>query len=305
MTTEIPQISGVEAYLKPDGTLTWEGQKFFDAFRSRILETGVVSSKVLQAEREILSTYGDVVSVENKAKSLLKFGRNANLGTSYETVWEYGGDETYATTNAIDTVSSSSTSDTATVMYVEGHTVSGTGASSQFTFTTQTVNLNGQNKVTLSTPLARVSRAYVQSGSLAGDFYVYEDDTLSGGAPTTAAKVHLTVEGATSSHTQSFKAATTFSNSDYAIVTGGYAAVQKKTSATVDFVIEVAQPGGVFRPAGGRIALSSAGQSTVQIQFDPYVIVPKNSDVRIRAIASTTNVEVDASFQAYLAAVIG
>lgn len=260
--------------------------------------------KVSQAEREILSTYGDVVSVEAKAKSLLKFGRNANVGTSYETVWEYGGNETYVTTNAIDTVSSSSASDTATEMFIEGHTVSGTGTSSQFTFVTQTVTLNGQNKVTLATPLARVSRAYVANSTvLVGDFYVYEDDTLSSGVPTTATKVHMTVEGATSGHTQSFKAATTFSNTDYAIVTGGYAAVNKKTSANVDFVIEVRQAGGVFRPAGGRIALQSGGQTTQQIQFDPYVIIPKNADVRVRAIASTTAVEVDASFQAYLAAV--
>lgn len=260
-------------------------------------------AKIRHAEREILNTYGDTVSVAAKKKSLLKFGRNASVGTSYETVWEYGGDETYVTTNAIDTVSSSSASDTATEMFVEGHTVSGTGTSSQFTFTTQTVTLNGQNKVLLTTPLARVSRAYVSSGTLVGDFYVYEDDTLSSGVPTTASKVHMTVEGATSGHTQSFKAATTFSNTDYAIVTSGYAAVNKKTSASVDFVIEVRQAGGVFRPAGGRISLQSGGQTTAQIQFDPYVIIPKNADVRIRAIASTTAVEVDASFQAYLAAV--
>ena len=39
------------------------------------------------------------------------------------------------------------------------------------------------------------------------------------------------------------------------------------------------------------------------ILFNPYVIVPKNSDIRVRAIASTTNVEVDATFQALLAEV--
>lgn len=268
-------------------------------------ETYVEHPFLRLAEIEIYKTYGDVVSTEEKGKTLLKFGRNAGVGTSYETVWEYGGDETYCTTNAIDYVSSSSASDTATVMFVEGHTVSGTGADSKFTFVTQLVTLTGQTKAALTTPLARVSRAYVYSGTLAGDFYVFEDDTLSAGVPQTASKVHITVEGATSAHTQSFKAATTFSSTDYAIVTGGYAAVNKKTAANVDFVIEVRGPGGAFRPAGGRISLQSGGQTTAQIQFQPFVIIPKNADVRIRAVASTTAVEVDASFQAVLAKVVG
>jgi len=276
----------------------------YDFNLNRMLKELYSNMKIGAAENQILKTFGDTVSVEQKGKSLLKFGRNASLGTSTDTVWEYGGNETYVTTNAIDTVSSSDAADTAPVMYVEGHTVSGTGADSEFTFTTQTVTLNGQNKVTLDTPLARVSRAYVESGTLAGDFYVYEDDTLSGGVPTTAAKVHITVEGASSGHTQSFKTATTFSNADYFICTGGYASVNKKTTASVDFVFEVQLPGGVFRPAAGRISLQSGGQTTQQINFDPYVIIPKNADIRIRAVASTTGVSVDASFQGYLALIV-
>lgn len=289
--------------IRPGAGRLWEtnlNANFTDLYtRVAALEA---NGLITYAEGEILSTYGDTVSVSEKSKSLLKFGRNAGIGTSYETVWEYGGDETYCTTNAIDTISSSDAADTA-VIYVEGHTVSDTGADSQFTFVTQTATLNGQNKVVLGTALARVSRAYVQSGTIAGDIYVYEDDTLSGGVPTTAANVHITIEGATSGHTQTFKAAATFSNSDYFICTGGYAALNKKTAATVDLVIEVRQPGGVFRPAGGRIALKTDGTTTKQVTFTPYVIVPKNSDMRVRAIASTTGVEVDASFQGFLAEV--
>lgn len=266
---------------------------------------GIVASdfKIRLAEAEIARVYGDTVSVFSAAKTMLKFGRYANLGTSIETVWEYGGSETYATTNAIDYVSSSDAADTATVMYVEGHTVSGTGASSEFTLVTQTLTLNGQSKVALTTPLARVGRAYVSSGTLAGDFYVFEDDTLTGGVPNTASKVHITVEGATSGHTQSYKCAQTFANDTYAIVTGGHAAIEKKTAGRADFTLEVRQPGGVFRPAGGRISLDSDGTTTVHIPFDPYVIIPKNSDFRVRAIGSTTGIEVDASIQAYEATV--
>ena len=201
-------------------------------------------------------------------------------------------------------MSSSDASDVGTVIRFEGHTIAGTGSDSQFTFVIQDVALNGQNKVAISTPVARVSRAYVLSGSLAGDFYVFEDDTLTGGVPDTTAKIHMLVEGS-AGDTQSYKAATTFSNQDYAILTGGYASVNKKSSAFVDMVLEVRAPGGIFRPATGRISLSTNGTNTAKIDFYPYAIVPKNSDIRVRGAASTTNVSVDATFQAFLAQVRG
>lgn len=296
-----------EQYTRGNGQLTIEGLKLLQDLFDRVVtlegvETAVSYSPLELAELEIQSTFGDTVSIRDKNKSLLKFGRNTALGTATETVWEYGGDETYVSTNSIDTISSSDAADTATIT-IEGHTVTGTGTSSQFTFSIQTVVLSGQGKVLLDTPIARVSRAYVSSGSIAGDIYVYEDDTLTGGVPNTAAKVHITIDGATSAHTQSFKAATTFSNVDYFICTGGYAALNKKTAGQADLVIEVRSAGGVFRPAGGRIALDADATTTVQIEFNPPVIIPKNADMRVRATGSTSGISVDASFQGYLAAV--
>lgn len=75
----------------------------------------------------IKDTYGDTVSVDAKKKDLLKFGRNPNVGnaTTGYTVWYTGQDnahETYVFRNIIDSISSSSSSDTVTVQ-IEGHTV--------------------------------------------------------------------------------------------------------------------------------------------------------------------------------------
>lgn len=140
-------------------------------------------------------------------------------------------------------------------------------------------------------------------GSLAGDVYVYEDTAITSGKPTTTTTIHLTVLG-TEGRTQSFKAATTLSNTDYGIITGGYVAVGKKTSSSAGFQMEVRQPGGVFRPASGRIALNSSGQPTAQILFQPYVILPKNCDIRIVVNAGANSTEVDCTFQMYLAKVI-
>jgi len=293
------------SYVDQNGRPTIEFMKLLQDQQARIeaLEGGGGDMKIAQAEREILGTYGQKVSVAEKRKSLLKFGKNESVGTSYQTVWANGGNESYVTTDAIDTVSSSNAGDAVT-MKIEGHTVSGTGADAQYTFVIQTVVLNGQTKVVLGTPLARVSRAYIDSSTpLAGDFYVYEDTAISGGVPSDSTKVHLKIDGSLG-ETQSFKCATTVSNTDYGIITGGYASISKKTSASVDFVIEKRQPGGVFRPAGGRVTLNSVGLSAMEIKFDPYLILPKNSDIRVRAISTAANTAVDASIQMYLAIVI-
>ena len=66
--------------------------------------------KINNVIEEILSTYGDKVRLKNK--SLLKFGEALNLGTTQATIWQRGGNETYVSTNIIDTLSSSSVSDT-------------------------------------------------------------------------------------------------------------------------------------------------------------------------------------------------
>ena len=302
------QFKGSSAAPSENGVMLWDEANGYPVvskngvWQPLILEDSPLDFAIKIAEAEVLSSYGDTVSTLAKAKTLLKFGKKEDLGTTKATIWQNSAtDETYCTTNAIDRISSSNAADTS-VIYLEGHTVTGTGASSQFSFVTQTATLNGQNKVTLTTPLARVSRAYVANGAaVAGDVNVYEDTAISGGVPTTASKTHIVIKG-TLGETQSYKAATTFSNSDYAFCTGGWVSIQKKTSCSVDFVMEVRPAGGVFRPVG-RMSLDTQAQTTAQIQFNPYAIVPKNADIRIRGAGSTTNIGVDAAFQFYLAAV--
>lgn len=266
--------------------------------------TAIMPFALAHAEREIRNTHGDTVSIIAKSKSLNKFGHNNDLGTSQETIWEVGGTETLATTNAIDSFSSSDAGDSA-VMFVEGHTVSGTGTDQQFTFTTQSVTIDGQNETLLDTALARVSRAYVVSGTLDGDFYVYENDTVTAGVPQTAAKIHIKITGtATPSETQSSKCATTVSNTDYGVVMSWMCSIDKKTSASADFELQSRLPGGSFRPMAGRIGLSTGGESSLQVHFDPPLILKKNSDIRIVATGSTTGVEVDGEIFMYLAKVV-
>ena len=275
-----------------------ELEEMFGGWGRRAYE--VPDGKLVQAEREVQRTYGDVISIDKKAKSLIKFGKSGDLtaNNALETIWTVGGNETYVTGNTIAYISSSSASDTEEIT-IESHTVTGTGVNSVFTFVIQNVTLNGQTPVALSTPVARVSRAYNNGSSeLVGRVVVYENTSVSNGIPSDVTKIHIDIPAG---FQQSFKSATTFSSSDYYILTGAYGAVSKKQSASVDFYLEERQAGKVFRQLGSFTASSDGG--AFDIEFDPSIIIKKNSDVRFRADADTNNSVVFATFKGYLASV--
>lgn len=276
-----------------------EIQQMFGGWNRRIYE--VPDGRLVQAEREIQSTFGDVVSIDKKAKSLLKFGKSAELSAdTIETVWSYGGHETYVSDNLIDSISSSNVADTQEI-YLECHTVTGTGTDQQFTFMTQTVTLNGQNRVPLPTPVARVSKAYNNNGTeLVGGVYVYEDTAIVAGVPQDGTKVHAHIP---QGFQQSFKAATTFSNEDYYILTGGFGSVSNKQAASVDFYLEVRTAGKIFRQ-GAAVSASSTGGSWT-IELDPCIVIPKNADIRITCETGSQGAVVFGSFKGYLAKVVG
>jgi hypothetical protein len=246
---------------------------------------------VQHAQREVFGTYGDRVLV--KPKSLLKFGQNLDVDDpGIETVWLRGGIETYATGNTIDKISSSDDSDNQEVV-VEGHTLSG----SDLTFVVQTVTLDGQTETSLDTPLYRATRMYNNGATdFAGTVYIYEDDAVTNGVPQTEAKIHLQTTG---TNNQSLKAATSLSSQDYAFITGIYATVNKRTTASADFFLQVREFGKVFRT---RFSSSAHSQGPrLQFDFRPFIIVPPNSDIRITCEASVDNTSVEAGFNSLLA----
>lgn len=256
---------------------------------------------LLQAIRVIKSTYGDDVSIVEKRKDLIKFGTNPAVGSSGRfTIWYTGQDqanESYVAdnTNSIDSVSSNNTGDTE-VVSIEGHTMSG----GDRTFVVQTVTLTGQTRAALTTPLNRVTRlrhADQSSTNLVGEIYVYENTSLSSGKPSDTTKIHLTLPAG---ENQSQKASTSLSSQDYWIVTGFSAGYPEKTGSNItDVRLEVRRAGGVFRPVSKPIVLSTGGDAIRE--FNPYVIIPKNSDVKLTANSSTTGQEIVGDIQGYLA----
>jgi hypothetical protein len=256
-----------------------------------------------QAKRVILDTYGDVVSIESKAKNLLKNGRNPNVGsasTGY-TIWYTGQDqanETYVAdnVNSIDSISSGNTNDIE-VVRIEGHTMTGDAK----TFVVQTATLNGRTRVALTTPLnrcTRVAHANQSSTNLVGEVYVYENTALTNGKPTDTTKIHLTVPAGKN---KSQKASTSLSNTDYWIVTSYRGSLLEKASAFADVAFEVREQGGVFQEIED-VACSSSQNGN--FTFKPFFIVPKNADVRLVAVSDSTSRDVSGSIQGYLAEVV-
>lgn len=246
----------------------------------------------------IADIYGDKVTV--KPKTLLKFGRSEQVDNStYTTLMELPSgvlNEVYATGNTIDTISSSSASDTGTVI-IEGHTLSG----SDLTFVSQTATLNGQNKVTLTTPLYRATRlANTGAADEVGDIYVYEDTAIVSGVPSDGTKVHVMIKAANQNN-QSFKASTSISSQDYWIITQAFASINTKAGSPIaEIQIQVRQFGGVFRTAA-IASVGVGGSSWAGFSFDPVIIVPANADVRMRALGSAAGLNVSGWMNGYLA----
>lgn len=239
------------------------------------------------AINQIVDSFGDSVVI--KPKSLLKFGRNDSIDSGTpETVQFAGGNETYATGNDIDTISSSSNADTQLVV-IEGHTLSG----SDLTFVVQNATLTGRTKANLTTPLYRCTRLFNNDNTdFAGNIYVYEDTAITNGVPGDTTKIHLKVDPGKN---QSEKASTSFSSVDYGIITSVYGGVTSKRASVAEFNLQVRESGKVFR----TILNWSSVQGETRLDLEPHVIVKPNSDVRITADVSVNDTEVVAGFNSY------
>jgi len=256
------------------------------------------SFAIADALNRIYAEFGDVVSVKNKAKDLIKYGRNQNVQTTSSTIWVTGRDqqnETYVADNAnlIDSISSS-TGDVES-MTVEGHTMTGGNK----TFVVQTVTLQGTTRVPLPIPLNRCTRAYNNNSvNLTGFIYIYENTAIAAGKPIDTTKIHLTIRAGKN---QSEKCSTSLSSTDYWLLTRFRATIlEKAANIFADVALEVRLTGKVFRERESA-GVNTGGTTTITIIFEPYLIVPPNSDIRLAAIASANGTDVAGSIQGFLA----
>ena len=255
---------------------------------------GVADARILHAISTVKKTHGIVLEVVSDT-ALRKFGSNTDADTgAFETVWTGGGDETYQTTNSIDTLSSSNAADTQTIK-LNGFTMSGSGL---LTRVVQEVVVDGQNKVLLGTPLARVERGFnISATDLLGDIYVYRDTTLTAGVPTDLAFNHLVIEAI---YQQSHKCAFSTDQNEFFFITSFGATTLQGNNAHADFSLEtrkIEAVGLVFR--NQLLMSASRDGADVDRHLDPVIIVPNNYDVRMRAESDVNNIGVSADIGGY------
>jgi hypothetical protein len=247
---------------------------------------GITDYHLDRAIAQIYADYGDVVSIVDKNKTLTKYGRNDNLGTTEETIWINGGNENYPTGNDIDTITTTLGGGNNQELVIEGHTKSG----SDLTFVSQTATLNGNTNVVLTTPLYRANRMFNNGATdLAGTVLVVDLGT----------STHLSVTGDVN---QSLKCATSTSSEDYWIITGWSFGVNRQQTRSVDFKLKIREFGKTFRARALGSSNSAVGSNYIPF-VEPLIMIP-NSDMKVTGISSGTGTGVEATVFGYLAKII-
>lgn len=243
------------------------------------------------------------ISIEERKAFRRVFGRTSNADDDVRTtIATFGSvatvnvNETLTSTNSIDSVASSDDGDTE-VLTVEGHTID--TSTGDFTFVTQDVTLTGNTPASLTTPLARIERAFVKPGTfaspasdLAGDVYFYDDTANVGGVtlgvPQTSAAVHLRI---VAGQNQSEKCAMTTQSTDYFFINQVHVCVNRDAANTVtaDFDLEFKEKGGVWRPLGLELDVRTNAVQAFAIDFTPELIIRPNTDLRMIVISNTND----------------
>ena len=222
--------------------------------------------------------------------TLFKFGNNADINGSLETIWSQGGIYSYPAAAIQMKVSSSSTDDTG----------SGTGARTVFVYgldadyreISETVTLDGQTEVLTTKSYLRVSRAYVvtagSGGTAAGTIYV-GTGVVTAGVPATVYAVITLGENQTTMAVWTVPA-----KHILYVYRGFFSAASNNTTHTVLGKFMIRTAGGVFRNAAD-ITISSGA---VPYDFEIPLAIPEKTDVEARAIAlNGSNFYVTAAFE--------
>ena len=223
-------------------------------------------------------------------KTIFKFGNNADINGSLETVWSQGGLYSYPAAAIQMKVSSSSTDDTG----------SGTGAQTVFVYgldadyneITEVVTLDGQTEVLTAQSFLRVNRAFVVTAgtgaTAAGTIYV-GTGVVTAGVPATVYAVISLGENQTTMAVWTVPAKHTLY-----VHRGFFSAASNNATHYILGKFMFRPQGGVFRNAADLTVNSNA----IGYDFEIPLALPEKTDIEARAIAlSGTNFYVTASFE--------
>ena len=217
-----------------------------------------------------------------------KFGRNQDIDTTEEDVWDAGGIYNWSTSADITNIVSSSAGDTFDVE-VEG-------LDTNWDEVTQTKALTGTTSVALDTPLLRVFRMKnIGSAAAAGVVQCgVGSTTTSFSAANLRAQITLGFE-------QTLMAIYTIPAGKKGLLKRLWSNINKSNSSGgLDAIFWARCEGGVFR-VQNTSGLIAAGNSRDEKLYSPMPTYAEKTDLRISGIGSTNNFDVSAGFDLYIA----
>jgi hypothetical protein len=223
-------------------------------------------------------------------KTLFKFGNNADINGSLETIWSHGGLYAYPAAATAMKVSSSSADDDASG--TGARTVVVSGLDQNYNEASETVELDGQTEVLTTTTFIRVFRAYVATagsgGTAAGTIYVGTGTVTAGVPATVYAEIAL-------GENQTTMALWTVPAGYTLYITGGtFSAASNNAAQYVLGKFVVRSFGGVFRNA----ADITVNSNVFHYDWEIPLAIPEKSDIEARGIAlSGSNFYVTAAFE--------
>ena len=223
-------------------------------------------------------------------KSVYKFGNNAAVADSTETIWQQGGLYSYLSAASVLKVSSSSANDTSAG--TGARTVELFGLDGDYNEINELVTLNGQTAVNTTQSYLRINRMVVRSagsgGYNAGIVYA-GTGTVTTGVP---ANIYATINGDGSN--QTLMALWT--------VPAGYTAylmqydVSNGTTSNTPAVCKLLL---VARPPGEVFQSKDVKSLTTGMHIENTLVVPlkfaEKTDIEARAVSSSNSVTFDIS----------
>lgn len=221
-----------------------------------------------------------------------KFGFNAAVGTSEETIWKRGGTINWPSSASVMKVSSSSGNDD--LVGTGAQKMKIYGLDSNWDLAEEEVDLDGQTQVTTDTSFIRVFRAIVTQagtgGVNAGVIYVYTGAETNG-VPDTATNIYTSVE---IGDNQTLQCAYSIPRKYTALLKHVAASTTGAGNTGVTGRVKVREFGGVFAVKEQFV------MGTPDNYHDDYGVplqIPEKSDIMFTGEADTTDVDMSASFE--------
>ena len=224
-------------------------------------------------------------------KVIFKYGSNADINGSLETIWSHGGLYSYPAAAIQMKVSSSSADDAAAG--TGARTVAVYGLDADYNEINEIVTLNGQTEVLTTKSYLRVFRAFVVTAgsgeTAAGTIYV-GTGTVTAGVPAT-----VYAEIAIGDNQTTMALWTVPAGYTAYIDAGTFSAASNNSTHYILGKFMFRPFGGVFRNA----ADITANSNIFRYEWEYPIALPEKTDIEARAIAlSGTNFYVTASFEA-------